>query len=70
MPRAELEAAIRKVFSRADLDGSGVLSRAEFADALRGSALGLTRREINMLMAEASVVLGGGRRTAYRSHPS
>ena len=52
MPKDELEDAIRKVFGRADADGSGMLSRTEFADALRGSGLGLTRREINVIMAE------------------
>jgi hypothetical protein len=53
MPRQDLEDAIRKVFVAADKDGSGSLSRREFRDALKSSSLGLTRREINVLMSEA-----------------
>jgi Ca2+-binding EF-hand superfamily protein len=52
MPREKLENTLRDMFDRADSDGSGRLSRAEFASALRDSGLGLTRQEINVLLSE------------------
>ncbi|KAA0169840.1 hypothetical protein FNF27_06863 [Cafeteria roenbergensis] len=52
MPREKLENTLRDMFNRADADGSGKLSRTEFQTALRESGLGLTRQEINVLLAE------------------
>lgn len=52
MPREKLENTLRDMFNRADEDGSGKLNRTEFQTALRESGLGLTRQEINVLMAE------------------
>lgn len=52
MPREELEAMMAGVFNAADADGSGVLDRKEFAKCLKASELGLTRKEINVLLSE------------------
>ncbi len=53
LTREELMETLRGMFVRADTDGSGVLSRPEFIQALHESGLGLTRHEINALAAEA-----------------
>ena len=55
MRREELEALMRSVFQAADVDGNGTLDRAEFQQCLISAELGLTRREINALMAEADL---------------
>ena len=52
MPRDELEDMMRNVFEAADADGSGALDRREFARCLRSAELGLTRKEINLLLTE------------------
>lgn len=52
MDRPELEAVLKEMFEEADADGSGFLSRREFTAALRSSGLGLTRKEINVLLHE------------------
>lgn len=52
MPRETLESIMRDIFAKADLDGSGVLSRKEFHTCIKEADLGLTRREINVIMAE------------------
>mmetsp|Transcript_7630 Transcript_7630/g.18250 ORF Transcript_7630/g.18250 Transcript_7630/m.18250 type:complete len:458 (-) Transcript_7630:73-1446(-) len=52
LSREELEGVLEEMFRQADTDGSGALSRSEFASCLRSSGLGLTRKEINVLMAE------------------
>ncbi|TYZ59132.1 hypothetical protein PybrP1_000057 [[Pythium] brassicae (nom. inval.)] len=49
----EFESLLREIFQRADPDDRGVLSRLEFTDALLDADLGLTRREVNVLMSEA-----------------
>lgn len=49
--REELDLIIQEEFQRADLDGNGVLSRKEFRKALKAEKLGLSRKEINSLMA-------------------
>lgn len=48
----QLEKVLGDMFSRADADGSGTLSRGEFTKALKESGLGLTRKEINILLHE------------------
>jgi len=55
MPRETLEAIMADIFKKADLDGSGTLSRKEFGACLREAELGLTRKEINLIMAEVDV---------------
>lgn len=53
LTKEQLQDTLRDMFTTADKDGSGTLSRTEFEDALRGSSLGLTRREINAILMEA-----------------
>ncbi|GAX81847.1 hypothetical protein CEUSTIGMA_g9275.t1 [Chlamydomonas eustigma] len=53
MSKQELEALMRKVFIKADADQSGSLDRKEFRDALKAAKLGLTRRDINLIMSSA-----------------
>jgi len=52
IPKEELEAVMKAVFEEADTDGSGELSLAEFRQCLQSSELGLTRKEINLLLSE------------------
>lgn len=52
LTKEEFKAVLDSMFRTADTDGSGFLSRAEFSRALRESGLGLTRREINVLLFE------------------
>lgn len=44
-----------QVFRQADVDGSGSLSRHEFRDALKAAELGLTRKDINLIMSHVDV---------------
>ncbi|GAQ80608.1 troponin C [Klebsormidium nitens] len=53
MPRAELEAMMRGVFRAADVNGDRRLDRKEFKNCLRHADVGLTRQEINLLLAKA-----------------
>jgi len=55
MPRDELDAMMEGVFRAADADGSGVLDRKEFAKCLKSSELGLSRKEINLLLTEVDM---------------
>jgi len=55
MPRDELEAMMEGIFKAADSDGSGILDRKEFAKCLKSAELGLTRKEINLLLSECDV---------------
>lgn len=50
MSRDELTELVGSIFERMDQDGSGTLSKQEFATALTSMELGLTRREINTVM--------------------
>jgi len=52
MSRDELEAVMKEVFGKADVDGSGALSLSEFQKCISEAELGLTRKEINRLMQE------------------
>lgn len=52
MPREDLEALMRGVFEAADTDGNGTLDRKEFSRCLKSAELGLTRKEINLLLGE------------------
>lgn len=53
MTHDELDATLRRVFEDADLDGNGVLDPREFSKALRSADLGLSKKEINLLLAES-----------------
>ena len=55
MHPSELEALIKDIFHKADADGSGKLDRQEFKDCLRSADLGLTKKEINLLMSEVDL---------------
>jgi len=55
MPREELEALMSGIFMAADADGSGVLDRKEFSKCLKSAELGLSRKEINLLLSECDV---------------
>lgn len=55
LPKAELEALMLKVFKKADADGSGQLNRHEFKDALKAAELGLTRKDINLVLTHVDV---------------
>jgi hypothetical protein len=39
---------------QADVDGSGQLSRKEFKEALKAAELGLTRKDINLILSQVS----------------
>jgi len=53
LEREQLEQMLQQMFEQADEDKSGSLSRAEFANVLRRSDLGFSRREINAALMEA-----------------
>lgn len=55
MDKAELQKIMMDVFNKADADGSGQLSLAEFQTCIKEADLGLTRREINVLMTQVDV---------------
>eukprot|EP00218_Dolichomastix_sp_CCMP3274_P007625 CAMPEP_0170134698 /NCGR_PEP_ID=MMETSP0033_2-20121228/2054_1 /TAXON_ID=195969 /ORGANISM="Dolichomastix tenuilepis, Strain CCMP3274" /LENGTH=467 /DNA_ID=CAMNT_0010370269 /DNA_START=39 /DNA_END=1442 /DNA_ORIENTATION=- len=55
MPREELEAMMGSVFEKADDDGNGTLSRAEFKRCLMSADLGLTKKDINLLLSECDL---------------
>jgi len=59
MGREELEAVMLHVFKLADADNSGALDRNEFQQCLKSAELGLTRKEINLLMCEADANADG-----------
>ena len=48
----QVEELMGEIFRKADEDGSGRLSRQEFVNSLRSADLGLSRKEINVLLAE------------------
>jgi len=52
MTQDEVESMLETLFRAADTDSSGKLSRKEFRECLRHTDLGLTRKEINAIMAE------------------
>lgn len=43
---------ISHLLVQADVDGSGQLSRKEFKEALKAAELGLTRKDINLIMSQ------------------
>lgn len=62
MPRETLESMLKGAFLKADKDGSGYLDRKEFKECLRGSGLGFTKKEVNIMMSEVDLD-GDGRIT-------
>ncbi|PNW81221.1 hypothetical protein CHLRE_07g347050v5 [Chlamydomonas reinhardtii] len=55
LPQEELQALMLKVFKKADADGSGQLNRHEFKEALKAAELGLTRKDINLILSHIDV---------------
>ena len=53
MSQEELEGIMKKIFVQHDTDGNDILDRDEFKACLKCSDLGLTRKEINLLLSEA-----------------
>lgn len=54
MTPTEVQQRLHDAFAAADTDMDGLLSREELQAALQGSPLGLSRKDINLLMAEVS----------------
>jgi Ca2+-binding EF-hand superfamily protein len=50
MSRDELTSCVQTMFEEIDVDGTGLLSRTQFVQALQGMELGLTRKELNAIM--------------------
>jgi Ca2+-binding EF-hand superfamily protein len=46
-------AGLAAALPQADVDKSGQLSRKEFKDALKAAELGLTRKDINLILSQA-----------------
>jgi len=59
MPREHLEESMLRTFEAADLDADGTLDRRQFLHCLRKLQLGLSKREINCLLAEVNVSKSG-----------
>ena len=55
MTEEELTARMQQLFAQFDDDGNGTLDPEEFQRALNSADLGLSRKEINMLLGEADV---------------
>jgi len=55
MDKDQYKQMLLQYFRAHDVDNSGFLSRKEFKECMQNSELGLTRREINALMAEIDV---------------
>ncbi|GIL84899.1 hypothetical protein Vretimale_9723 [Volvox reticuliferus] len=55
LPQEELQALMLKVFKKADADGSGQLNRHEFKEALKAAELGLTRKDINLILSHIDI---------------
>lgn len=55
MTQEELERKMQRLFAMFDEDGNGTLDPEEFQRALNSADLGLSRKEINMLLGEADV---------------
>merc|ERR1712072_484266 len=55
MDKDQYKQMLLSYFRAHDVDNSGFLSRAEFRECMKNADLGLTRQEINALMAEIDV---------------
>lgn len=52
LSKQELEALMMRVFQKADKDRSGALDTTEFKECLKAAELGLTRKDINLIMSQ------------------
>jgi len=59
MSKDSLNAVILDVFKKSDKDNSGTLTIAEFHNCIREADLGLTRKEVNVLMHSVDVDMSG-----------
>jgi len=55
MTHEELEEAALQIFQAYDVDNSGTLERSEFIECIRSMDMGMTRKEILYIMAQADV---------------
>ena len=55
LTKEEVEAIMADIFRKADADGSGALSVTEFHKCCKDADIGLTRKEVNALMAMCDV---------------
>jgi len=55
MTKEEVEKTMREIFAKSDNDSSGALSIAEFQKCCKDADIGLTRKEVNILMHECDV---------------
>merc|ERR1711988_591567 len=55
MDKDQYKQMLLQYFRAHDVDNSGFLSRKEFKECMKNAELGLTRQEINALMAEIDV---------------
>merc|ERR1719181_972187 len=55
MSKEEAEGVMMEIFMKSDADGSGALSLAEFQKCCKDADIGLTRKEINILMHQCDV---------------
>ena len=55
MTKEEVEAVMTEIFMKSDADGSGQLSITEFQKCCRDADIGLTRKEVNILMHQCDV---------------
>jgi len=55
LPRDQLEQMLKGAFIKADKDKSGYLDRKEFKACLKGSGLGFTKKEINVMLSEVDL---------------
>jgi len=53
--KEEYESIIAEAFREADVDGSGYLSRNELRSVLKAADIGLTRKEVNLLLASVDL---------------
>merc|ERR1719231_156350 len=55
MTKEQVEQVMMEIFSKSDADGSGSLSLKEFQKCCKEADIGLTRKEINILMHQCDV---------------
>lgn len=55
MSKDEVEGVMTEIFRKSDIDGSGALSLTEFRNCCRDADIGLTRKEINVLMHQCDM---------------
>merc|ERR1719482_1136070 len=55
MPKEQVEMIMSDIFKKADIDDSGALSVMEFRKCCKDADIGLTQKEINILMHQCDV---------------